>query len=163
MFQKMLQVGGSGGSRDNRYFIINEDGFQNGFSLGQLVTAGGINPQYGWTYSNNEIYAELHGARTNNSIMLNGKVENNNFNSVIVEYSYNNNKIIRRIDAQNLDLDVNKYIGLFLTHGEYFGISTCPTEIPSTDLNNLPNITIFIENSTLTGDKTITIHRLWLE
>ena len=158
MFQKMLQVG-SGGGTDERFFILNENGFQNGFSLGSPVKAGGLNAQFGWTYSNNEIYTELHGETTNNSIMLNGKVENNNFNSLIIEYSYNNNKIIRRGDVQNLD--VNKYIGLFLTHGIYFGFTACPTEIPSTDLGDFG--VIFFENSTLTGSGTITIHRLWLE
>ena len=67
------------GGTDELFFILNENGFQNGFSLGVPVRAGGINAQFGWTYSNNEIFTETKGETTNNSITLNGTIANNNY------------------------------------------------------------------------------------
>ena len=157
MFQKMLQVG-SGGGTDERFFILNENGFQNGFSLGVPVTAGGLNAQFGWTYSNNEIFTETKGASTNNSITLNGTIANNNYKYFIIDFSCTSG---RHIGYSKFDYSESKrHLSIFFTHGIYLGLTFTMDETPT----SLDNGTVYFLNNdnVFNANETVTIHRIWL-
>ena len=157
MFQKMLQVGSSGGT-DERFFILNENGFQNGFSLGVPVHAGGLNAQFGWTYSNNEIFTETKAINTNNSITLNGTIANNNYKYFIMDFSYSSG---RHIGYSKFNYSESKrHLSIFFTHGLYFGLTNTMDETPT----SLDNGTTYFFNSEniLKTNETVTIHRIWL-
>ena len=158
MFQKMLQVGSSGGSNE-RFFILNENGFQNGFSLGVPVHAGGINAQFGWTYSNNEIFTEAKGEQSNSSITLNGTIANNNYKYFIMDFSCTSGRYIR---ASEFNYSESKrHLSIFFTHGRYFGLVFTMDETPTT-LDNNKVYFVAGDNNILKGYETVTIHRIWL-
>ena len=157
MFQKMLQGGNCGGT-DERFFILNENGFQNGFSLGVPVIAGGLNAQFGWTYSNNEIFTETKGVNTNNSITLNGTIANNNYNYFIIDFSCTAGRYI--MSSKFNYSESKRHLSIFLTHGIYFGLTYTMDETPT----SLDNDTIYfvVSGNPLKGNETVTIHRIWL-
>ena len=158
MWQEALQLSGVG--TDERFFILNENGFQNGFSLGVPVRAGAINAQFGWTYSNNEIFTETKGENTNNSITLNGTIANNNYNYFIMDFSCTAGRYTM---ASKFNYSESKrHLSIFLTHGLYLGLTNTMDETP-TSLDLDTNTTYFIEAQIiLRGNETITIHRIWL-
>ena len=157
MWQEALQL--SGGGTDERFFILNENGFQNGFSLGSPVKAGGINAQFGWTYSNNEIFTETKGANTNNSITLNGTIANNNYKYFIIDFSCTAGRYI--IFSKFNYSESKRHLSIFFTHGIYFGLTNTVDETP-TSLDLDTNTTYFIDSANiLSGNETITIHRIW--
>ena len=157
MWQEALQLS-SGGGTDERFFILNENGFQNGFSLGVPVTAGAINPQFGWTYSNNEIFTETKGANTNNSITLNGTIANNNYKYFIIDFSCTAG---RHIGYSKFDYSESKrHLSIFFTHGIYLGLTNTMDETPTTLDNEAPYFTD--SKDVLKTNETVTIHRIWL-
>ena len=157
MFQEMLQ-GGNGGGTDDRFFILNENGFQNGFSLGVPVRAGAINAQFGWTYSNNEIFTETKGERTNNSITLNGTIANNNYNYFIIDFSCTAGRYIK--SSKFNYSESKRHLSIFFTHGIYLGLTYTMDETPT----SLDNDTVYfvVEGNPLNANETVTIHRIWL-
>ena len=158
MWQRMLQIGSSGGT-DERFFILNKNGFQNGFSLGVPVKAGGLNAQFGWTYSNNEIFTETKGERTNNSITLNGTIANNNYKYFIIDFSCTSGRHIR---ASEFNYSESKrHLSIFFTHGIYFGLTFTMDETP-TSLDN-DKVYFIVSGNPLNANETVTIHRIWLE
>ena len=160
MWQEALQL--SGGGTDERFYILNENGFQNGFSLGVPVHAGGINAQFGWTYSNNEIFTETKGGNTNNSITLNGTIANNNYNYFIFDFSCTAGRYIK---ASNFNYSESKrHLAIFLTHGIYLGLSNTMDETPtSLDVDSDVNfVNGDASGSLLSSHETVTIHRIWL-
>lgn len=158
MWQEALQL--SGGGTDELFFILNENGFQNGFSLGVPVRAGGINAQYGWTYSNNEIYTEAKGANTNSSIILNGTIASNNYKYFIIDFSCTAGRYIM---SSNFNYSESKrHLSIFYTHGIYLGLSNTIDETPTTlDLDTTATYFI-VSGNPLRGNETIIIHRIWL-
>ena len=159
MFQKMLQ-GGNGGGTDERFFILNENGFQNGFSLGIPVQAGGQNAQFGWTYSNNEIFTETKAVNTNNSITLNGTIANNNYKYFIMDFSCTAGRYIKLSEFNYSES--KRHLSIFFTHGLYLGLTNTMDETP-TSLDLDTNTTYFIvSESPLRTNETVTIHRIWL-
>ena len=161
MWQKALQL--SGGGTDNRFFILNENGFQNGFSLGLPVYAGGLNPNHTWDYTDNAITTQMSGNGSNNSINLNGEIKNNNFKVILAEWCINGgNKVIAGRQLNGIDLDVKKYCSIFFTHGAYLGIDFHTTEAPSSlDGSNLVWLGEGIFPGEMSG--TVTIYRMWFE
>ena len=161
MWQEALQLSGVG--TDERFFILNENGFQNGFSLGSPVKAGTINAQFGWTYSNNEIFTETKGANTNNSITLNGTIANNNYKYFIMDFSCTSGRYIKASKFNYFES--KRHLSIFLTHGIYFGLTNTVDETP-TSLDQLDidtNTIYFIDaQNVLSGNETITIHSIWL-
>ena len=160
MWQEALQL--SSGVADERFFILNENGFQNGFSLGTPVRAGGINAQFGWTYSNNEIFTETKDEGTNNSITLNGTIANNNYKYFILDFSCTAGRYIK-YSIFNYS-ESKRHLSIFFTHGIYLGLTNTVDETP-TSLDLDTNTTYFIiddSQNILSGNETITIHRIWL-
>ena len=156
MWQKALQL--NGGGTDDRFFILNENGFQNGFSLGSPVAAGGLNAQYGWTYSNNEIFTKTGALNSNNSITLNGTIANNNYKYFIADFSCTAGRYIRLAEFNYSES--KRHLSIFFTHGIYLGLTFTMDETPTT-LDN--DTTYWIENNgVLNTNETITIHRIWL-
>ena len=156
MWQEALQL--SGGGTDERFFILNENGFQNGFSLGVPVYAGGINAQFGWTYSNNEIFTEVKGENTNNSITLNGTIANNNYKYFILDFSCTAGRYIAFLEFDYSES--KRHLSIFFTHGLYLGLSNTIDETPTTLDNG--KIYFAVNGNPLRGNETITIHRIWL-
>lgn len=156
MWQEALQL--SGGGTDERFFILNENGFQNGFSLGVPVPAGGFNAQFGWTYSNNEIFTETKGDRTNNSITLNGTIANNNYKYFIIDFSCTSGRYIRALEFNYSES--KRHLSIFFTHGIYLGLTFTMDETPTT----LDNDKIYFVDAqnVLNANETVTIHRIWL-
>lgn len=159
MWQEALQL--SGGRTDERFYILNKNGFQNGFSLGVPVRAGGINAQFGWTYSNNEIFTETKGERTNNSITLNGTITNINYKYFFIDFSCNAGRYIT--GAKYNDSELKRHLSIFFTHGIYLGLTNTMDETP-TSLDLDTNTTyLIVSGFPLSGNETVTIHRIWLE
>lgn len=155
MWQKALQL--SGGGTDERFFILNENGFQNGFSLGSPVKAGGLNAQVGWTYSNNEIFTETKGQNTNNSIILNGTIPNNNYKYFIFDFSCTAGRYIK---FSNFNYSESKrHLSIFFTHGLYLGLSNTIDETPTT--LDTGEIYFAVSENPLSAFETVTIHRIW--
>lgn len=163
MWQKMLQGGNGTQKSDNRFFILNENGFQNGFSLGLPVNAGGLNSNHTWDYTDNAITTQMSGINSNNSINLNGEIKNNNFKAILVEWCINGgDKVITIGQLNGIDLDVNKYCSIFFTHGMYLGSDFHTTEVPSSlDGSNLVWWGSNMFSSETSG--TVTIYRMWFE
>ena len=158
MWQKALQLSGVG--TDERFFILNENGFQNGFSLGVPVRAGGINAQFGWTYSNNEIFTETKGEGSNSSITLNGTIANNNYKYFIIDFSCAAGRYIR---ASEFNYSESKrHLSIFFTHGIYLGLTNTMDETPTSLDLDINATYLVVSGNPLKGNETITIHRIWL-
>ena len=62
-----------------------------------------------------------------------------------------------------------RHLSIFLTHGRYFGLVNTMDETPTSldSIDTATNTIYFIngenEGEVLSGNETITIHRIWLE